>query len=61
LLKGVEGKAFFITSALHRRRGPDKLLPFMQKLKTLGYVKERTPKPMSDKDRVMIRIKVSKP
>jgi len=36
----------------------DKLLPLMQKLKTLGYVKERTPTPMSDKDRVLIKITV---
>ena len=61
MLKGVEGKPFFITSALHCRRGPDKLLPFMQKLKTLGYIKERTPKPVYDKGRVIIRITVSKP
>ena len=40
--------------------GSDKLLPFMQKLKTLGYVKERTPTPISDKDRVLIKITVSR-
>ncbi len=39
--------------------GSDKMLPFMKKLKTLGYVKERTPTPMSDKDRVLIKINVS--
>jgi len=40
--------------------GSDKLLPFMKKLKTLGYVKEMTPTPMSDKDRVLIKITVSR-
>lgn len=39
--------------------GSDNLLPFMTKLKTLGYVKGKTPTPMSDKDRVLIRITVS--
>jgi len=38
----------------------DKLLPLMQKLKTLGYVKERTPTPISDKERVLIKITVSR-
>lgn len=41
--------------------GHDKLLPFMQKLKMLGYVKEKTPTPISDKDRVLIKITVVKP
>lgn len=36
--------------------GSDKLLPFMQKLKILGYVKERTPTPISDKEKVLIKI-----
>jgi hypothetical protein len=39
--------------------GSDKLLPFMQKLKTLGYVKEKTPTPMSDKNSVLIKITVT--
>ncbi|MFZ2197507.1 MAG: DUF2275 domain-containing protein [Thermodesulfovibrionales bacterium] len=39
--------------------GSDKMLSFMKELKTLGYVKERTPTPMSDKDRVLIKITVS--
>jgi len=40
--------------------GSDKLLPFMQRVKSLGYVKEQTPTPMSDKDRVLIKITVSR-
>jgi hypothetical protein len=47
--------AFIILGEL----GSDNLLLFMKKLKTLGYVKERTPTPMSDKDRVLIKITVS--
>jgi hypothetical protein len=41
--------------------GSDKLSPFMQELKMLGYVKERTPTPISEKDRILIKITVSKP
>lgn len=41
--------------------GSDKLRPLMQKLKMLGYIKEKTPTPMSDKDQVLIKITVSKP
>jgi hypothetical protein len=41
--------------------GSDKLLPFMQRLKILGYVKERTPTPTSDKKQVLIKIIISKP
>lgn len=48
--------ALIITGEL----GSDKLLPLMQKLKTLGYVKEKTPTPMSDKDRVLIKIAISR-
>jgi hypothetical protein len=38
--------------------GSDKLLPFIQKLKALGYLNERTPTPMSDKDRVLVKITI---
>ncbi len=41
--------------------GSDKLLPLIQRLKTLGYVKEKTPTPMSDKEQVLIKIIVSRP
>ena len=39
----------------------DNLQLFMRKLKMLGYVKEKTPTPLSDKDKVLIKITMSKP
>lgn len=39
----------------------DKLLPLIRKLKMLGYLKEKTPTPLSDKDKVLIKITVLKP
>ena len=39
--------------------GSDNLLPFIKKLKALGYLKERAPTPMADKERVLIKINIS--
>jgi hypothetical protein len=39
----------------------DKLSLLMERLKTLGYLKERTPTPLSDKNRILIKITVSAP
>ena len=39
--------------------GPDKLQLFMDKLKTLGSVKEKTLRPIAGKDLVLIKITVS--
>ncbi|MDH4232115.1 MAG: DUF2275 domain-containing protein [Nitrospirota bacterium] len=39
----------------------DKLPLFMERLKTLGYVKEKLLPPVSDKDRFLIKINVSTP
>ena len=41
--------------------GADKLPLLLERLKTLGYLKERTPTPLSDKRRVLIKITVSAP
>jgi len=57
----IKEEATSVTILIIGELGPDKLLPFMQKLKMLGYVQEKIPAPISDKDRVLIKITVSKP
>lgn len=59
--RAIKEEVTSVTILIVGELGSDKLLPFMQKLKMLGYVKEKIPAPVSDKDRVLIKITVSRP
>lgn len=66
ILSGLGGRAVKAESSsesifILTELSSDKLSPLMQKLKTLGYVKEKMPTPMSEKDHVLIKITVSRP
>ena len=49
------------TMIINGELGSDKLSLLIERLKTLGYLQERTPTPLSDKSRVLIKISVSVP